>query len=59
MDIGDASAAEVTLARGATAIQGRDYGTLVPLAEALERKALWTGATVVYRALLVAILERA
>jgi hypothetical protein len=41
------------------AIQGRDYGTLVPLAEALERKRLWTGATLVYRALLVAILDRA
>jgi hypothetical protein len=39
--------------------RGRDYATLVPLAEALERKQLWIGATVVYRALLVAILDRA
>jgi hypothetical protein len=59
MDIGDDSAAEVALVRDPGAIQGRDYGTLVPLAEALERKRLWTGATAVYRALLVAILDRA
>ena len=59
MDIGDDSAAEVALVRDRGAIEGRDYGTLVPLAEALERKGLWTGATVVYRALLVAILDRA
>ena len=59
MDIGDGSAAEVALTSDPAAIQGRDYGTLVPLAEALERKGLWTGATVVYRALLVAILDRA
>jgi hypothetical protein len=59
VDIGDDSAAEVALTSHAAAIQGRDYGTLVPLAEALERKGLWTGATVVYRALLIAILDRA
>jgi hypothetical protein len=59
MNIGDDSAAEVALASDPTAIQGRDYGALAPLAEALERKGLWTGATVVYRALLVAILDRA
>ena len=41
------------------AIRGNDYGTLLPLVEALERKGLWTGATAVYRALLVAILDRA
>lgn len=59
MDIGDDSAAEVALVRDRGAIEGRDYGTLVPLAEALERKGLWTGATVVYRALVVAIIDRA
>ena len=59
MDIGDDSEAEMALVRDPGAIQGRDYGTLAPLAEALERKGLWTGATVVYRALLVAILDRA
>lgn len=37
MDIGDDSAAEVALASDPAAIQGRDYGTLVPLAEAPER----------------------
>ena len=59
MDIGDDLAAEMALLRDPGAIQGRDYATLVPLAAALERKGLWTGATVVYRALLVAILDRA
>ena len=59
IDIGDDPAAQVALANDPAAIQGRDYGTLVPLAEALERKRLWTGATLVYRALLVAILDRA
>jgi hypothetical protein len=59
LDIGDDSAAEVALVGDPGAIQGRDYGTLVPLAKALENKGLWTGATVVYRALLVAILDRA
>jgi hypothetical protein len=37
----------------------RDYGTLVPLAAALESAGHWTGATAVYRALLVAILDKA
>ena len=59
MDIGDDAAAEEALTGNPAAIEGRDYATLVPLAEALERKGLWTGATLVYRALLVAILERA
>ncbi len=58
MDIGDDAAAELALVRDPAEIQGRNYGTLVPLAEALELKGLWTGATVVYRALLLAILER-
>ena len=59
MDIGDDSAAEAALASDPAAIEGRDFGTLVPLAEALERRGRWTGATLVYRALLVAILDRA
>ena len=59
LDIGDDAAAEEALASTPAAIQGRDYGTLVPLAEALERQSLWTGATAVYRALLTAILDRA
>lgn len=43
MDIGGDSAAELALVRDPGAIQGRDYGTLVPLAAALESKGLWTG----------------
>jgi hypothetical protein len=59
LDIGDDAAAEAALVRAPTAVQGRDYGTLVPLAKTLEDKKLWAGATVVYRALMVAILDRA
>lgn len=59
LDIGDDSAAEQALARDPLAIDGRDYATLVTLSEALERKRLWTGASLVYRALLVSILDRA
>ena len=59
MDIGDEVAAEAALTAAPGAINGGNYGELVPLAEALEHKGLWTGATAVYRALLVAILDRA
>jgi hypothetical protein len=59
LDIGDDPAAEAALVRDPGAIHGRDYGTLVPLAQALETKGLWMGATVVYRALLIGILNRA
>jgi hypothetical protein len=59
LDIGDDAAAERAIASAPAAIHGRDYGTLVPLAETLERKGRWTGATAVYRALLTAILDRA
>ena len=59
LDIGDDSAAEAALASNSAAIAGRDYATLVPMVEALERKGRWTGATLVYRALLIAILDRA
>lgn len=59
LDIGDDSAAEAALLREPATINGRDHGTLVPLVNALERRGLCPGATVVYRALLVAILERA
>ena len=58
MDIGDDVAAEAALVAAPGSINGSDYGTLVPLAAALESKGLWTGATAVYRALLVAILDR-
>ena len=59
MDIGDEAAAEAALLAKPGSIDGGHYGTLVPLATALEDKALWTGATAVYRALLVAILDKA
>ena len=59
MDMGDDMAAEAALTSAPGAIEGGNYRTLVSLAEALEHKGLWTGATVVYRALLVAISGRA
>ncbi len=59
MDVGDGAAAEAALVAAPGSIRGGDYGTLVPLARALESERLWTGATAVYRALLVAILDRA
>lgn len=59
MDIGDEAAAEAALLIDPGRIDGGDYGTLVPLAAALDEKGLWTGATAIYRALLVAILDKA
>ena len=59
MDVGDDVAAEAALMAAPGSIRGGDYGTLVPLAAALESKGLWTGATALYRALLVDILDRA
>ena len=59
MDLGDEVAAEATLTAAPGAINGSDYGTLVPLAAALEKSGLSSAATAVYRALLVAILDRA
>jgi hypothetical protein len=59
MDIGDEAAAETALLADPGRIDGGDYGSLVPLAAALEDKGLWAGATAVYRALLVAILDKA
>lgn len=59
MDLGDGAAAEAALAAAPGNIRGGDYGTLVPLARALKGERLWTGATAVYRALLVAIVDRA
>ena len=58
LDIGDGAAAEQALVSAQAALEGRDYGTLVSLAEALERRDLWKGATAVYRALLTSILDR-
>jgi hypothetical protein len=59
LDIGDDAASESALIAKPERIPGEDYGTLVPLAQALEERQLWVGATAVYRALLNAILARA
>ena len=59
MDIGDDLAAEAALVAAPDRISGRDYETLLPLVAELERRDRAVGATVVYRALLVAILDRA
>ena len=59
LDIGDEAGAEAALIAAPDRIRGSDYGMLVPLAGQLEAQGRWTGATAVYRALLVAILERA
>ena len=59
MDIGDDAGAEAALIAALDRIPGSDYGTLVPLAGQLEAQGRWIAATAVYRALLVAILERA
>lgn len=58
LDIGDEAGAEAALIAAPDRIAGNDYATLVPLAEVLEKRGLCAGATAVYRALLVAILER-
>ncbi|NWG73492.1 MAG: hypothetical protein HXY24_02610 [Rubrivivax sp.] len=55
----DGDGAQATLVAKAEHVDGGDYTRLVPLAEALEERALWVGATVVYRALLAQILARA
>jgi hypothetical protein len=59
MDLGDDRAAEAALVAAPARIPGSDYGALLPLVAQLENKERSMGATVVYRALLVAILDRA
>lgn len=59
LEIGQDGEAEARLLSLGTCIRGGDYGLLVPLAEALEGCGRILGATVVYRALLQALLERA
>lgn len=54
----DDDAESVLLAEPAR-IRGDDYGTLVPLAKTLRERKLWRAETVVYRALLTGILDRA
>ncbi len=59
LQLGDAAAAEARLLDEPGRIDGNDYGRLVPLAKALRADECPRGETVVYRALLKGILDRA
>jgi len=59
IEIGADDEAESVLVAEPARVRGEDYGSLVPLAKALEGHHRRAGATVVYRALLTAILDRA
>jgi hypothetical protein len=59
MAIGDDATAETALVAEASRIRGQDHLWLVPLARALEEHGRLLGATVVYRALLNSVLDRA
>ena len=59
MQLGDPAAAEARLLAEPGRIDGNDYGRLVPLAKALRAHECQRGETVVYRALLKGILDRA
>jgi hypothetical protein len=59
LHLGDGPAAEQRLLTGASKLHGRDYIGLVPLAKALQARGCSRGETLVYRALLDDILDRA
>ena len=59
LQLGDAAAAEARLLAEPARIDGNQYGSLVPLAKALRAHECPRGETVVYRALLKGILDRA
>jgi tetratricopeptide (TPR) repeat protein len=59
LQIGDADAAEEKLLTNPGGIDGGAYGSLVPLAKALRNHDCPRGETVIYRALLNGILDRA
>jgi len=59
LQLGDPAAAEARLLTEPGRIDGNDYGRLVPLAKALHADECPRGETVVYRALLKGILDRA
>ena len=59
LQLGNADAAEARLLAEPGHIDGNDYGRLVPLAKALRADECQRGETVVYRALLKGILDRA
>ncbi|MCM8596131.1 DUF6880 family protein [Accumulibacter sp.] len=59
LQLGDPAAAETRLLAEPGRIDGNHYGSLVPLAQALRTDQCPRGETVVYRALLKGILDRA
>jgi hypothetical protein len=59
LETDDGDGAQQALVANADRIDGSDYDRLVPLAQTLEERELWAGATAAYRALLVDILARA
>ena len=59
LELGDAFAAEARLIAEPARLAGDNYPSLVPLAKALRTHECWRGETVVYRALLNGILDRA
>jgi len=59
LELGDAETAEARLVAEPTRIDGNNYPDLVPLAKALRAHECRRGETVVYRALLRGILDRA
>ena len=59
LSLGDTTSAEDRLLAERGSLDGKDYGRLVPLANALRTQECLRGETVVYRALLAGILDRA
>lgn len=59
LELGDAATAEARLVAEASRIDGDNYPALGPLAKALRTHECWRGETLIYRALLKGILERA
>lgn len=58
MQVGDDESAEAKLLAAPALVRGERYETLAPLAQALRTRGRLRGETVIYRALLTAILER-
>ena len=58
LDLQDDEAAEQALMASPTKVRDSNYMALAPMAQTLEARGRWSGATVVYRALLLDILER-
>jgi len=58
LELGDVEAAEARVLAEPARIDGNNYPELVPLAKDFRTHECWLGETVVYRALLLGILER-